>query len=129
MDTATIASIIAAATPLVYAVIGETITEEAGVVNLSLDGSIMLSAMTGFAAATVSGSVLVGFLAAMLVSMAIAALIAFASIQLRLDQIAVGFVLTLLAADLIKMRIDGPRRYYRLNRRALEYLQAWVGKL
>ena len=100
MDTATIASIVAAATPLVYAVIGETITEKAGVVNLSLDGSIMLSAMTGFAAAAVSGSVLVGFLAAMAVSMAIAALIAFASIQLRLDQIAVGFVLTLLAADL-----------------------------
>jgi ArsR family transcriptional regulator len=36
---------------------------------------------------------------------------------------------TLLAADLIKMRIDGPRRYYSLNRRALEYLQGWVGKL
>ena len=36
---------------------------------------------------------------------------------------------TLLAADLIKMRIDGPRRFYRLNRRSLEYLQGWVGKL
>jgi DNA-binding transcriptional ArsR family regulator len=36
---------------------------------------------------------------------------------------------TLLAADLIKMRIDGPRRYYRLNQRALEYLQGWLGKL
>lgn len=100
MDTATIASIIAAATPLVYAVVGETITEKAGVVNLSLDGSIMLSAMTGFVAGLTTGSVIVGFLAAMVVSMAVAALIAFASIQLRLDQIAVGFVLTLLAADL-----------------------------
>lgn len=100
MDTATIASIVAAATPLVYAVIGETITEKAGVVNLSLDGSIMLSAMTGFAVAATTDSLLLGFLAAMLVSMAVAALIAFASIKLRLDQIAVGFVLTLLAADL-----------------------------
>ncbi len=100
MDTATIASIVAAATPLVYAVIGETIAEKAGVVNLSLDGSIMLSAMTGFAVSVTTGSLILGFLAAMVVSMAIAALIAFASIQLRLDQIAVGFVLTLLAADL-----------------------------
>ena len=33
--------------PLIYAVVGETITEKAGVVNLSLDGSILLSAMTG----------------------------------------------------------------------------------
>jgi simple sugar transport system permease protein len=95
-----LASIVAAAAPLVYAVVGETITEKAGVINLSLDGSIMLSAMAGFAASYLTGSVLVGFLAAMGVSAAIAALIAFASIELRLNQIAVGFVLTLLAADL-----------------------------
>ena len=49
---ATLASIVAAASPLVYAVVGETIAEKAGVINLSLDGSIMLSAMAGFAAAT-----------------------------------------------------------------------------
>jgi simple sugar transport system permease protein len=95
-----LASIVAAAAPLVYAVVGETITEKAGVINLSLDGSIMLSAMAGFAASYLTGSVWVGFLAAMAVSAAIAALIAFASIELRLNQIAVGFVLTLLAADL-----------------------------
>jgi simple sugar transport system permease protein len=98
--TETIASVIAAAAPLIYASIGETITEKGGVVNLSLDGSIMLSALAGFAAAFVTGSVLVGFAAGMAVSMAIAALIAFSSIRLRLNQIAVGFVLTLLAADL-----------------------------
>jgi ABC-type uncharacterized transport system permease subunit len=95
-----LASIVAAAAPLVYAVVGETITEKAGVINLSLDGSIMLSAMAGFAASYLTGSVLVGFLAAMGVSAVIGALIAFASIELRLNQIAVGFVLTLLAADL-----------------------------
>ena len=97
---ATLASIVAAAAPLVYAVVGETIAEKAGVINLSLDGSIMLSAMTGFAAAYATGSVLVGFLAAAGVSMLVALLIAFASIELRLNQIAVGFVLTLLATDL-----------------------------
>ncbi|HSR16317.1 MAG TPA: hypothetical protein VLL51_11220, partial [Gemmatimonadales bacterium] len=97
---ATIASIVAAAAPLVYAVVGETIAEKAGVINLSLDGSIMLSAMAGFAGAHVTGSVVVGFVVAVAVSATVAALIAFASIQLRLNQIAVGFVLTLLAADL-----------------------------
>ena len=95
-----LAGVVAAAAPLVYASIGETISEKAGVVNLSLDGSIMLSAMTGFAAATVADSVIVGFLAAMVVSGLIAALIAFASIELRLNQIAVGFVLFLLARQL-----------------------------
>lgn len=97
---ATLASIVAAAAPLVYAVVGETIAEKAGVINLSLDGSIMLSAMAGFAVAYTTGSVLVGFLVAMAVSVAVALLIAFASIELRLNQIAVGFILTLLCADL-----------------------------
>jgi simple sugar transport system permease protein len=95
-----LAGIIAAATPLIYASIGETISEKAGVVNLSLDGSILLSAMVGFAAAFVSGSVAVGFLAAIGVSMAVAALVVFASIELRLNQIAVGFVLFLLTRQL-----------------------------
>ena len=95
-----LATIIATATPLVYATIGEMINEKAGVINLSLDGSILLSAMVGFAAAAGSGSVIVGFLAAIVVSMAIAALVAFSSIELRLNQIAVGFVLFLLARQL-----------------------------
>ena len=63
----TLSSIISNATPLVIASIGETITERVGVVNLSLDGSIVLSAMVGFAAALVSGNAVVGLLAAMLV--------------------------------------------------------------
>jgi len=93
-------SIIFNATPLVIAGLGETITERAGVVNLSLDGSILLSAMFGFVAAGVSGSLLVGFIAAMIVGGLIALLIAVAGIELRQDQVAIGFVLTLLCADL-----------------------------
>ena len=95
-----LAGIVAAATPLVYATIGETISEKAGVINLSLDGSILLSAMTGFAAAFTTGSVIVGFLAAMTVSAVVAAIVAFSSIELRLNQIAVGFVLFLFARQL-----------------------------
>ncbi|MEW6059488.1 MAG: ABC transporter permease [Actinomycetota bacterium] len=97
---ATLASIVAAATPLVYAAVGETIGELAGVINLSLEGTIMLSAMTGFAAAFVSGNVVVGYLAAAGVGMLLAAIVAFGSIRLRLNQIAIGFVLALLAVQL-----------------------------
>jgi general nucleoside transport system permease protein len=97
---ATLASIVAAASPLVYAAIGETIAEKSGVVNLSLEGTIMLSAMTAFAVAFDTSSVLLGFLAAAAVGMVIAGIVAFASIELRLNQIAVGFVLTLLAIEL-----------------------------
>lgn len=97
---AMLATIVASASALVYAVVGETITEKAGVVNLSMEGTIMLSAMTGFAVAYTTGSVLLGFLAAAGVGALIAALVAFASIELRLNQIAVGFVLALLAIEL-----------------------------
>ena len=60
---ATLAAIVAGAAPLVFASVGETLSERAGVVNLSLDGTILLAAMTAHAAATASGRVVLGFLA------------------------------------------------------------------
>lgn len=93
-------SIVASATPLVIASIGETITERAGMINLSLNGSILLAALAGFATALATQSAAAGILAAMLVGALIALIIAFGSIYLRQDQVAIGFVLTLLAADL-----------------------------
>ncbi len=104
MDTSiillTLASVLADSAPLVFAVIGETIGEKAGVTNLSLDGSILLSAMVGFAVAFTTNSLYLAFFAAMFVGATVAALVAFSSIVLKLDQIAVGFVLTLLCTDL-----------------------------
>lgn len=93
-------TLVATATPLTIAALGETITERAGVINLSLDGSLVLSAMAGFGVALVSGSPLAGVLVAMLVGAIVAFIIATSTIALRLDQVAVGFVLTLLCADL-----------------------------
>lgn len=104
---ATLASIIAAAAPLVYAAVGEAITERAGVVNLSLDGSILLSAMSAFAVASLTGQVGLGFVAAAAVSALIALLVAWSGIGLRLNQVAVGFVLTLLAAALASYLGEG----------------------
>jgi general nucleoside transport system permease protein len=109
MDEGTInilSSIVANATPLVIASIGETITERAGVVNLSLDGSIVLAAMAGFVGAFLSGSVIVGLIVAMIVGALVALIIALADIELRQDQVAIGFVLTILAADLAQFLGD-----------------------
>ena len=95
-----LSSIILQATPLMIAVCGETITERAGVVNLSLDGTMLLSAMTGFVAGFVTGNVWIGFLAAACIGALFSLIIAFGSIQLRKDQFAIGFVLTLLGDEL-----------------------------
>lgn len=110
----TIRSVLSSATPLVYAGIGELLTERSGITNLSLDGSILVAAMAGFALAYISGSLLLGFALAMVVGALIALLVASSSIYLRQDQVAIGFVLTLLMAEVSSfvgrpyVRVPGP---------------------
>jgi simple sugar transport system permease protein len=95
-----LAGVLTAAAPVIFAVIGETLSERAGVINLSMNGSILLSAMGGFAVALVTDNLLLGFLAGMLIGALVAAVLAFASITLKQSQVAVGFVLALLCRDL-----------------------------
>lgn len=91
---------IAAATPIVIAAIGETITERAGVINLSADGVILLAGLAGFVAAQATGTVILGFLAAAVVGGLVALVVAFGAITLKQSQTAIGFVLALLCTDL-----------------------------
>jgi ABC-type uncharacterized transport system permease subunit len=104
MDTNTLllglAGVLASAAPVLFAVIGETITERAGIINLSLNGTILLSAMGSFAVASNTGSLLLGFLAGSLVGALTALIVAFGSITLKQSQVAVGFVLALACRDL-----------------------------
>ena len=95
-----LASVVAAATPILLATLGETLSERAGTINLSLDGTILLAAMAAFVAALASGSLSVGFAAGALVGGAVAALVGVFGIYLGQNQVAVGFVLTLTARDL-----------------------------
>ncbi|MFN2121254.1 MAG: ABC transporter permease [Anaerolineales bacterium] len=95
-----LAGVLAAAAPVLFAVIGETITERAGIINLSLNGTILLSAMGGFAVAYATGSLALGFLAGVLIGAFVAFIVAFSSITLHQSQVAVGFVLALAGRDL-----------------------------
>ncbi|MBU1568544.1 MAG: ABC transporter permease [Proteobacteria bacterium] len=95
-----LAAIVVMAAPLVLAALGEALTEKAGVVNLSLDGGILLSAMTGFVVASTSHSLALGFLAAALTGCAVAALLSFIGVWLGQSLVAVGFALTFLCRDL-----------------------------
>jgi simple sugar transport system permease protein len=106
-------SLVAQSAPLMLAVTGETLGERVGVINLSLDGSMLIGAMAGFVVALHAGvllaglgvagdtlPVLIGFLAAGLIGASAALLVAWGSARLGQDQVAIGFVLTLLLADL-----------------------------
>jgi simple sugar transport system permease protein len=110
-----LAGVLAAAAPILFAVIGETISERAGVINLSMNGTILLSAMGGFAVSVRTGNITLGFLAGALIGMAVALIVAFSSITLKQSQVAVGFVLALITRDLSYflgnpfMGLSGPR--------------------
>lgn len=111
---AILATAIATATPLIFACVGETITERAGVINLSAEGTILLASMTSFAVAKTTDSLWLGFLAAAGVGIGVALIVALAGITLGQSQIAVGFVLALLCGDLSSflgnafVRVPGP---------------------
>lgn len=103
MDVATLttlAGIVEYAVPVLFASIGENITEKAGLINLSVNGTIILSAMSGFVVAMTTGSILLGFLVGAVVGAIVAAIVAFSSITLKQSQVAIGFVLALLCRDL-----------------------------
>lgn len=110
-----LAGVLAAAVPVLFAVIGETISERAGVINLSMNGTILLAAMGSFAVAVSTESIALGFLAGALIGALVALVVAFASITLKQSQVAVGFVLALLCRDLAYflgnpfMGLSGPR--------------------
>lgn len=101
-----LSSVVLQSAPLIIAVCGEIITERAGIVNLSLDGSMLMAAMAGFVVglkaeeAYPGSGVWVGFLAAAAVGAFFALIVAFGSIRLRQSQVAIGFVLALLGDDL-----------------------------
>ncbi len=109
------AGIVASATPVIIAVIGETISEKAGVINLSLDGTILLSAMTAFSVAYQTQSILIGIGAGTFVGGIIGAGIAALSLYCRVSQVAIGFVCALMAKDLAYFlgnayaRLNGPQ--------------------
>ena len=65
-----------------------------------MNGTILLTAMGGFAIALATGNVVLGFLGGMIIGGLVALVVAFASITLRQSQVAVGFVLALLCRDL-----------------------------
>lgn len=93
-------TIISAATPLVYAAIGELVVERSGVLNLGVEGMMLAGAVSGFAVANGSGSAALGILAGMFAGMALALIFAFLTQHLRSSQVATGLALTIFGVGL-----------------------------
>ncbi len=88
------------ATPIILAMLGEIITERAGVLNLGIEGIMLMGAMTGFLVTLSTGSLWAGVFAAALVGMAFALIMAVLVVYLGLSQHVSGLGITLFATGL-----------------------------
>jgi len=93
--TSFILSIISASTPLLLAASGELITEKSGVLNLGVEGMMLIGAIAGFATAHATGSAMLGVAAAMFAGAAISMIFAVLTLSLLANQIATGLALTI----------------------------------
>jgi simple sugar transport system permease protein len=91
---------VVAATPLIYAALGELVAERAGVLNLGVEGMMLVGALAAFAVGVGTGSLLAGFAAAACASMLLALVFAFLTITLQTNQVATGLALTLFGVGL-----------------------------
>jgi simple sugar transport system permease protein len=90
-----LASLMVAATPILLAALGELVVEKAGVLNLGVEGMMIVGAVTGFIIAVETGNPWVGFLAAAIGGAALSMIFALLTQVLLSNQVATGLALTL----------------------------------
>lgn len=121
-----VALTIPAGTALLYGTLGEVYAERSGVLNLGVEGMMIMGAISAFGVAYATGNVLLGILAATIVGALMALIHAFASVTLRLNQVVSGLSLTMVGlgiSGMIGKRFIGlplPVRLYALE---LPYLK------
>ncbi|MEZ5790656.1 MAG: ABC transporter permease [Nitratireductor sp.] len=96
-------TIATAATPLLIAAIGELVVERSGVLNLGVEGMMVMGAVSGFAVAVSTGNPWLGVLAAIIVGALFSLLFAFLVLTVATNQVATGLSLTLLGLGLSGM--------------------------
>ncbi|MCQ0987941.1 ABC transporter permease [Jiella marina] len=84
-----------AATPLLIAGLGELVVEKSGVLNLGVEGMMLIGAVTGFAVGTTTGLPVLGAVVAMFAAALAAAIFAVLTLTLMANQVATGLALTI----------------------------------
>jgi general nucleoside transport system permease protein len=126
-------SVMIAATPLVLAATGELVAERAGVLNLGVEGMMVIGALAAFAALIKTGSLVVAVLAATCAGVTMAALFGLITLSLRANQVAAGLALTMFGLGLSALWGQG---YSGLSAAPVPRLEIaglsdlpWIGKL
>ena len=95
-----ILSVMTASTPLLLAATGELVTEKSGVLNLGVEGMMLVGAIVGFATTVHTGSALLGVVAALFAGMAMALIFAILTLTFLANQVATGLALTIFGTGL-----------------------------
>lgn len=95
LATAALSSVFAASTPLILAATGELVAERSGVLNLGIEGMMLVGAIAGFSVALLTGSTGLGVLAALLAGVLLALVFAFLALTMQANQTATGLALTI----------------------------------
>src|SRR5438874_3270146 len=95
-----LAAAIGAGTPLVFAALGELVVERSGVLNLGVEGMMLVGAIAGFATGAVTGNLWLGALAGMAAGALMSLIFAVLTLNLMANQVASGLALTLFGVGL-----------------------------
>lgn len=93
--TPVVLTVITAATPLLFAALGELVTEKSGILNLGVEGMMLMGAIAAFAIATVTGSYTLAILGAALAGAMSAGIFGLLTLSLMANQVATGLALTI----------------------------------
>lgn len=95
-----IGATVSAGTIYIIGALGEIIAERAGILNLGMEGMMLVGALAGYVTAVITGNPWLGLIVAIIAGMAMSAIHAFLCISLKSDQVISGVMLTLLGTGL-----------------------------
>lgn len=98
--TVLLSSGLISAVPLLFAALGETFAERAGLLNLGVEGMMLIGAFTGFVVALNTESAVAGLAAGLVIGMVLGLVFGLLAITLRVDQIIVGLGITIFASGI-----------------------------
>ncbi|MBL4757885.1 MAG: ABC transporter permease [Rhizobiales bacterium] len=114
-------TIVSASTPLLLAAMGELVVERSGVLNLGIEGMMIIGAACGFAGAIMSGSVLIGFLTGIVGGAILSYFFAVLVLNFATNQVATGLALTLAGLGISGL-IGKPFAGITIQREPIEFL-------
>lgn len=93
-------TVITAATPLLFAALGELVTEKSGVLNLGVEGMMVMGAIIGFATVHITGSATLAIIASIVAGVLMAAIFALLVLKFHASQVPTGLALTIFGIGL-----------------------------